>query len=450
MQIKNFAQIEFLAEFELTKRVGEHSRLIFSAAVSENVAENAFAYVGKNISVATDDGIPIFFGRVETLELENSFGASRLKVSCVSLSILDDETPKSRIFHNPVQKISDVLNTKRLDLKNRLKISDGNASKVYPHVILQNQETNFQFIKRLAKTFGLRLWLVDTMQPSSFLVDSCVHNNPRKITSSQIISLRRINDGRQKFFLKTKVNLPLGQVVNLEGFAAQLVTTAVTITLEHGVFNCFCELEDLNVPTPKFADAPILSKTVKLHATVKNIKDPENCGRIQVTFDDKFLEDMDKSHPLLIPWRTPYTGQNGGFVFLPDPGDVVEVFFTNEDVFCCSALRENPLDAEFQNVDEKFIANNSRQRILFREKSLELRSAENSAVLNEQGITLTVGKNSVVMNEQGITVTVDKNSVNVSGNGVTVNGNSVNINGNTANVTTDGTLKLSGSKIELG
>ena len=140
MKIKNFAKIEYFTEFELTKHEGEHSRLNFSASILDNVSENFFTCTGKEISVTTEDNEPIFFGRVESVEVENNFGASRVYASCVSLSIKTDEEEKVRIFHNPEKKISDVLNTSRLSLESAdLKISEKLSDLKYLPVILQNQ-----------------------------------------------------------------------------------------------------------------------------------------------------------------------------------------------------------------------------------------------------------------------------------------------------------------------
>ena len=78
-------------------------------------------------------------------------------MSCVSLSIKTDEEEKTRIFHNPEKNFSDVLNTSRLSLKSaELKLSEKISSLKNSSVILQNQETNFQFVLRLAKNLGER------------------------------------------------------------------------------------------------------------------------------------------------------------------------------------------------------------------------------------------------------------------------------------------------------
>ena len=80
MLIKNFAKTEFLTAFALTKHAGEHSRLNFSASIVETAAENCLGCTGKIISVTTDDNVPIFFGRVESVEVENSFRSSEVHV----------------------------------------------------------------------------------------------------------------------------------------------------------------------------------------------------------------------------------------------------------------------------------------------------------------------------------------------------------------------------------
>lgn len=459
MQIKNFAQIECITEFELTKREGEHSRLNFAASIIDGAADKFLACTGKNISVTTDDNAPIFFGRVESVEVENLIGAARIFVNCVSNSITADEETKTRIFHNPDKKISDVLNTARLSLQNaNLKLSEDFSALKYLPVILQNQETNFQFIARIAKNFGRRFWILDTMEQANFFIDNCVNKSARKISAAQIVSLRRSKFGKHyKFFVKSQNFLDVGQSVTIENNTGEFVITGLKVLLEHESYFFYYELEELKLEPPKISDAPILAKTFKLHGKVKSTKDPKNLGRIQVTFDDKFVEDMDKENPLWISYRTPYTGKNGGFVFIPDEGDAVEVFFSNEEIFCVSALRENPLAAECQKVVEKYIGNNFKQRMFFKEKSLEFFSDKYKIVMNEKGIEIVVGKNSITLNEQGILLQTKDSKISLSKDISINSGDKLKLEGKeisaessgAANVKSGATLKLAGNKIEL-
>lgn len=474
MQIKNFAKIEYLIEFELAKHEGSHSRLNFSASILDSAAEIFFACTGKEISVTTDDNEPIFFGRVETVEVENNFGASRVYVSCVSLSIKTDEEKKTRIFHNPEKKFSDVLNTSRLSLESaELKLSKKISSLKNSSVILQNQETNFQFLLRLAKNLGERFWILDTMQQTNFFIDSCVNKSARKFEREKILSMRHAKIGKQfKISIKSQKFFDLGQVVTMENDSTEFVIVGLKIRLEHESYFFYYELEEKNISQKNFSDAPILEKTFKLHAKIKNVKDPKNLGRVQVIFDDKFVEDMDEKNPLWIPYRTPYGGKNGGIVFIPDKDDAVEVFFMNGEIFCVSAIRENSLDEECKKVEEKYIGNNFKQRIFWKEKSLEFFSDKYKIVMNEKGIELSVGKNSITLTEDGILIKTDKSKISLSkdisahseekielksknfevasNEKIKLGGSEIFTESNSStNIKADGTLKLAGSKIEL-
>ena len=138
MQIKNFAKFEYLTAFELIKHEGDHSRLKFSASISEDLEEACLSCEGRIISV-TFQNMPIFYGRVESVEVEHNYSRARVHVSCVSLSIITDEISKSRIFHNPEKKLSDVLDKSRLKLEScSLNLSSRLSSKKYEPVILQN------------------------------------------------------------------------------------------------------------------------------------------------------------------------------------------------------------------------------------------------------------------------------------------------------------------------
>ena len=351
---------------------------------------------------------------------------------------------RREFFTIPIKKISDVLSTSRLSLESAdLKLAEKFSAIKYPQVILQNQETNFQFISRLAKNFGERLWILDTMQHTNLLIDSAINKSVRKIEREKILSMRHAKIGKQfKISIKTQKFFDLGQVVTIEGNATEFVIVGLKIRLEHESYFIYYELEENKIAPQKIFDTPILAKTFKLHAKIKNINDPKNLGRVQVTFDDKFVEDMDEKNPLWIPYRTPYSGKNGGIVFIPDEGDAVEIFFTNEEIFCISAIRENPLADECKKVSEKFIGNNFKQRIFWKEKSLEFFSDKYKIIMNDKGIEISVGENSVALTEDEILLRTKASKISLS--------KEIFIESNGAiNIKSGDTLKLAGNKIEL-
>ena len=435
MQIKNFAKLEYITAFELVKHECRHSHLNFTASVVEGGEGNFFACVGKIISVALDNGMPIFYGRVETVEIEKAFNAMRVHVSCVSLSIATDEQTKTRIFHAPDKNISDVLNQSRLALEQcGLKVSNELGAKKYDGAVLQNQETNFKFIARLAKALNSRVWVVDTMSKAEICLDKCLSSAPRKIAAKQLINIRH---GRSTMTVRTEDYFDLGLTVTVETTTrdvTEYVIVGLRADFENERYIFTYELEEKEPAPAVKTKEPTLAKAMKLHATVKSVDDPKHLGRIQVQFDDEFIEDMDQKNPLWLEYRSPYGGANGGIVFLPDEGDAVEVMFCNEELYAVSTLRTNALNKECQDVVEKYIGNNFEQRIFWKKKSLEMWSGENKIVMNDKGIELTVGKSKIIMTDKEIKFECGELTAKSSGG---------------AKISAGGTLKLSGSKIEM-
>ncbi len=268
----------------------------------------------------------------------------------------------------------------------------------------------------------------------------------------------------------------IGSVVTVETESKDIteyIITGLRSYLEDEVYFFCYYLEKHNImPQPENDEQPILAKTVKLNATVTKIDDPKNLGRIQVKFDDKFIEDMDEKNPLWIPYRSPYSGKEGGIVFLPDKGDAVEVFFTNEEIYATSTFRENALAEECRKVINKYIGNNYKQRIFWKEKSLEFFSDKYKIIMNEKGIELSVDDNSIFITKDGILFKTKNSKISIAddvainankkievkskdtevnaSSKVKINGNEISVEGNGAvNIKSGSTLKLAGSKIEL-
>ena len=454
MQIKNFAKTQHLVEFNLTKRAGEHSRLNFTASITDDEEASCLACAGKKISVATSDSTPIFLGRVESVEVERTIGAAQVKASCVSLSALTDEKKKSRLFHNPDKKISDVLSKSRLALEEcNLTVAENLAAKKYPQVILQNQETNFNFIKRLADKFNVRLWVEDTSEPCAIKLDDCLAKGARTIEQERILSIRRVKEGkRERNFFTSRTCFQFGGVVKFEsksGGAGEFVIVGLKVWLEHESFIFRYELEELAQEPTTQDESPTLAKSVKLRAKVTNTKDLKNLGRIQVKFEEPGVEDMDEKNPLWIPYRSPYFGQAGGIVFLPDKGDAVEIFFINEELYAVTAFRESALPQECMKVEEKYIGNNFKQRIFWREKSLEFFSDKHKIIMNDKGIELTVGDNSIFLTEQGILLKTKDSKVSLSKDAAAQIGGKAEVKAASAELNATGKVKVGGKELSL-
>lgn len=443
MKVRGLGDENFFDTINVIKAADCHSTCNFKQRIAEekfSVYQNA---IGKAINVELDNGRPIFFGDVAEILIEQTYQGSYVEVKAVSASQKVDDKHETRIFQNPDKKFQEFLNPERLSLKNcALELEPKLAAATCREIILQSDETNFNFIKRLAAWKGYRVWIRDTWQGKCGLkVAANSDDTANKIAPEDIISLRIGRRGQiQTAQLITRKYFELGRLLTLKDNPCKFLIVGLEVYHERGVERIRLELEELTEPKPaEILNTPI----VKLNAKVTDITDKKNFGQILVQFN---IEDKDAKKSW-IPYRTPYSG----IIFLPELGECVEVFYTQGECYAVSTLRTKTLDDEFRNVVDKYIGNNRKQRIFFREKSLELKSAETSLFMDDKKIILRVGDNEILMDAQGISLKTAGNlteqvgkdlSVKVGGKiGLTASG-TANIKGSS--------VKIEGSSIELG
>lgn len=399
MKVRGLIEEKYFEEIFVSKKANFHSVCKFRQRIAK---DKIFTYqnaVGKKISVELDDGRPIFFGEVVETLVEQNFGGSYAEIQAVSDSIKIDEKTETRIFQNPDKTFSEIINSARLQISDcKITLDEKFSAQKCEEIILQNHETNFNFMNRLALWKSQRVWIKDTVQNKSEIkISPCANNSDQKILSEEIISLKVGRRGKIKIAeLITQKYFELGNILNFKNNGKFLII-ALEVYQENGVDRIKYCLEEFK----EIAACELCSVApVKLTAKILDVKDDKNFGRVKVQFD---IDDKD-SKKSWIPYRTPYSG----FIFLPEKGDIAEIFYTCGECFVNSILRTKILDSEITDVEkEKFIGNNFKQRIILREKSLEIKSGETSIFMDDKKIILTAGKNKITLDESGITAKTD-------------------------------------------
>ena len=427
MRIKGFENIYYLTEFTVTKSRDAHSVCTFCAAINPAEEDAFLVLAGVEIQAEYDENekpVCIFVGRVEEVRLRRTLHAAEIEVRAVSNSVAEDEEAHTRIWQNPQKKLGAMLSAAQLALiKTDLRLSKSLTAQQYAPPVLQNQETNFAFLRRIAAYMDTPLWVEDTKQGRGTIVlAETLSDAVRTIAPDDMIRYEAVKDqrGRKHITLNLKTYLPLGAKVKIPQEKSDFVISGLRIYLEHAVYEFCYQLEPYVPWKYEFRKVPHLEKTYYLQAKVENNKDPENKGRIQLSFSKEEIQDMDRER-LWIPYQSPYTGKAGGIVFLPDVGDAVQVVVSNEGIYVSSALRERALDEECQKTEDKYIGNNTKQRIFFQEKALKIASGEYTVLLDEEGIELTVGESKITMRKDRIVLHQGKTELTLDAKGIYLN-----------------------------
>lgn len=475
----------FFDSFKLIKGADRHSHCAFAIRIEKEKLPSLMSRLGKElvVTISEDKPEPLFCGTIHRIGCDKAHDRVTVTVSARSESAILDEEKKWQIFQNPEKTLGDMvdaLEISRLDIK----MENAFKSAKYAPVALQGNETDFAFLLRLARCADRHLWIDDVNQGSPALtIGPCVSERARKVDLEKLYQLSEHRDfsGSRALLLKTGEYLRPGFLARIPEEDTDWLLTSLLLERDHERDIFTYELVEYKVA--EVEPHPLSCEHAEnLLARVMDNQDPDNLGRIRVNFEDAGnpmpLKDRTADNDRLwLDFNPPWAGQGNGIVFVPDKDDIVGTIFVNGELLASTTKRAGVLVEELRKVSDKAIANNTGQRIFWKEKSLELLSAENWLKMDDKQIELKAGENLIRMNGEGIILQTPKNSIilNDKGMKVSVEGDLVQsatgghevaadksivfkaqkdmtlaASGGKATLTAGSAVEISGSKVKLG
>lgn len=148
-------EVESVLDFTLYARVNEHARLHFRGILNIEYAKQPILrnLHGKTMRLACD-GKPYFTGNLLRPKIKNEGGYYSVEAECISRSAEFDDKENSRSFQDTAMTYEEMLITvaKKRGSGNILPIAGRDVKIDSP--IIQYQETDWAFTKRMASHFG--------------------------------------------------------------------------------------------------------------------------------------------------------------------------------------------------------------------------------------------------------------------------------------------------------
>ncbi|AWX57714.1 wall-associated protein [Brevibacillus brevis] len=344
IQLVSPFEIQSLQDVRIVKKVNEHARLFVTAIIPEEKSDRYIEMATSEDTVAlnlVENGSlmkTLFKGLVDSVSVNFVRGVYHLELEAVSHTQRMDGQRKMRSFQHKQMTYASLLDEITKDYPGSDYLDHASNGAPLGTVAIQYQETDWQFLKRLASRFG------------SILVAEAVADKPKfwfglpEGRTAQLTDASYTISKRLSPFMETTENgyaagmsendfltyevesgqvLQLGDRVNYQG--KELVVAGSTTRIDHALLIHTYQL----MPEAGVRQNPIRNDDICGAALEGKIIDiQKDTVKIHLDIDPK----QPKAEASWFPYATVYSAEgNSGFHCMPQMGDSVKLYFSTPD-----------------------------------------------------------------------------------------------------------------------
>lgn len=333
-------KVEKILDIQMEHKVNEHSTLYIRALLSDDVKDNYIkrCVQGSEVSLKlrnSEKNDPLFYGIIKDIELTVIQGSYYMELYAVSYSYLLDVEKKSRSFQNK-QKTYVSLENQIMAAYSDAMISDViSQEKELGQLIVQYQETDWEFLKRLASHFNTGL--VNDVHYDKIRCYFGIPNNATHTINAFNYSIKKdmgkflklsqngidgiIEQDFAYYEVESEKPVNIGDTVIFQG--RELYVYQINASMNKGVLQFH-----LILSTPKGMSQLFQMHNkivgVSLDAKICEIKNDRVKVSLQIDEDSNHI----KENQCYFPYSTIYSSKDGsGWYCMPEIGDSVRIYF---------------------------------------------------------------------------------------------------------------------------
>ena len=334
--------VESIVEMKVEQSLNQHTSMYLKGIIPKESGDSGVMDTDDStvITVSDQDGV-IFGGLVQDIRASFEGQVYYLEVWAVSFSIKADTDVISRSFQDAgmnYQQIGDLMAG-----ENELSMSMEASPLSIHNLLLQYQETNWEFLKRIAS--HNHSVLLPSVEEPKFYFGIPKGNDKGSLLSYRFSVGKNIRRYRRHFGAGVDVSsedsleyivhaddsvLAIGDTVDYGGTA--LFVREARIHLADAVLTCryvLCPENGLKVPAvsnPHITGLTLAGQVLEVN---------QDTVKVLLCVD----ESQDSATAYAFPYMTPYSAENHtGLYLMPETGDVVNIQFPTEDESLAVAL----------------------------------------------------------------------------------------------------------------
>ncbi|MGG3284432.1 contractile injection system protein, VgrG/Pvc8 family [Paenibacillus solani] len=453
-------QFERITEMQLVRPMNDHARITISGIVAEEMLDKYVEQLeaGDQIEVKLREKNKetiIFRGPVTNMRVEAVRDVRSLTIEAYSSTINMDVRKESRSFQNKQMSYPQLFQRVMAGYSKSDFIDNATGGKSIGSLLVQYQETDWMFLKRIASHFhaplvpvsshaGIKFYigLPDTGQPVKLdEYNYTVHKDLRDYQLKAENGVDGIDEhNSMNYTVMSYVWVELGRAVQFHG--RTLYVTRAESRIENDVVIHIYELKDRGGVQCRTAYCYELAGT-SLFGEILDVANDKVKLRLQIDQDQPVNESM------WFPYSTVYSSPDGsGWYCMPEVGDEVRLYFPDErekNAFAASSVDKDSSDpARRSDPSVKSISTKYGKQVIFKPGSIEIiasgqllmkltddggieiNSDKKISLNAEEDIEITGGAKILLQGESGIEI-VQANATMKIEDEVTLSGGRVNI-----------------------
>ena len=425
-----------IIDCKMKKALNEHAMLEFTCRISEEQEDVLFHTPLKNTSSSlvmldeTGELKNLFTGIVKDFSIKNTSDSRVLKLCLISATYLMDHQKKIRVFQDKSSTYNEVIDKLNTYGDYGCILSSGDSVSI-EKVIVQYNETDFEFAKRLASHFHTSISPAYLVEGVKFYFGIPKSSTSFELQKGYTLKKELKQDLRRD---EEELSFAIDKGNHVIEFSHRDVYEIGDFTLLKGQKFTICEIESKwtgNELLHHYHLKEDVGQYVSKHYNTKIIGASLNAQITEVSKDKVKLyvhEDGIQESTDFLPYSTVYSSPDGtGWYCMPEVGDSIRMYFPTEKEqhgYAISAVHIEDENANGggaepprSNPDNKSLKSKYGKEVLFTPTTLLVTNNQGMEILidDNEGVTITSPlKISINSNEQ-IDVASANNSVHVIG-----------------------------------
>ena len=453
-------KFEKILNLKLTREVNDHAKFYLKGIVSDELmdtyAEEAGNASSIKISIKDNEGsiTEIFDGGIIDISIESFNNVKTLEINAMSNTYLMDIEKKSRSFQGDNLTYSAIFKQINSAYGNVQMIDYVSAGRAIDRIVVQYNETDWEFLKRLASHFNVPIISECILGGVKYLIGKGGAGASYALNEFNY----SINKGLREYSIKSSSygnNMTLNELdfITYEVRTNRILKLFSSVSFKErnlSVYKCEIELingilsnkyylrDDKGTMVKKRLNEPISGAS--LYGNIIDVtKDI-----VKVALEIDGYSNTVKKNTIWIHYSTVFSSPDGtGWYCMPEIGDTIRLYFPDNIESRCYVI--NAVDLKSSNSQSrqdpavKSLSTKYGKQIIMRPGAIDVISSANTMTLNDKnGITVNSNKS----------ISMSAPSIGISGGYVSISGGSgVTLAQNGASILIKNDITMSGFKI---